>query len=603
MKYYTIKRSFTSGEVSPLVKMRGDLKHYPSGCLSLYNMIIIPQGPTTRRMGLIFRGDLTVYTSAKGMSDLTESRMIPFIFSEDESYGLIFVTDSTITRVYFVYNDGLIEDPADPGYPYYITIDAAYNFDVTNFDYAQQKDYVFLAYSANLTLNLIRTGHTSWSISPVAFTTGYPADWNSTDGYPEKISFYQQRMILAANGSYPQRLWLSESGDIVNFVAPSPLVATSTIDMTLASGKHNRIQWILGARQLFSGTLGDEFVISGGNDPLTYETVRADSHSNQGSEAIKPIQVGSSLLFVEHLGRVVSQLTYDYQTDSYVPTDVSVLSPHLLYDYYIKYWDYQKVPNSIIWAITSDGNLLGLTHQSQHGVVGWHRHETDGSFKSLCCIPLKTQRHTATWFLVEREVEVSGSVETHLMLEKFAIEFLYQQDDTDFMYLDSATLFENPGTETLTGLDHLEGCEVGIIADGGYHAPQTVVNGEITLYKVYDKVWVGRQYYSEIIPTEPQLDLSDGPSEGRVKKLVTVYINLYRSIGFKYGTDENKLFEEPFRRVTDPTGVGVPPFTGTKKVDIPSGYTRDPVIIIRQEKPMPLTVLGLTEVVQVSEKD
>ena len=95
MRLVPTKRSFTSGEVSPLIKMRDDIKRYPSGCLTLENMIITPQGPVTRRPGTVYKLDLTAFCTSIGMGTITCVREVPFIFSATVSYTLFFVTSGS----------------------------------------------------------------------------------------------------------------------------------------------------------------------------------------------------------------------------------------------------------------------------------------------------------------------------------------------------------------------------------------------------------------------------------------------------------------------------------------------------------------------------
>jgi hypothetical protein len=602
MKYITTKRSFTAGEVSPLIKLRDDIERYPNGCLTLLNMVITPQGPATRRPGTIFKFDLTEYCASIGMGDITCVRTVPFVFSKTVSYALYFVSDGTIDRIFFVYGDGVIETTPGSGVPYSVLIGAGLSFDCENFDYAQQKDYMYIAYGASQTLVLVRAGHTSWSIG-LCTLTSVPTDWSAVLGWPERVTFYNQRLILASNSTEPQSVWVSKTADFTDFIPPGTLTSASPFKMVLASGTHNKIMWISGSKKLFLGTLGDEWVITSGSDPFSWDTVSAESQSNQGSNPTKPIRTASSMLFVEHMGRVASKLDYDYKTDSFVASDITALAPHMFANEEITNWSYQKTPNSIIWSVTDAGNMIGLTMQMQHGVVGWHKHTTQGSVKDLCCIPDSDNRQTATWLAVERTVEVSSVEEEHIYIEKMANYFMYQTDDTDFMFLDSAKLYTSPGSTTIDGLEHLEGQEVGIIADGGSHAAQTVVGGEIELQKVYDKVWVGLKYDSVITPTEPTINMRDGSAEGRLKRVIHTLVALYRSVGFSYGSEGSRFIEEPFRNVSDPTGVGVPPFTGTKKVTYPSSWSRDPIVTIKQTHPLPLTVLGLTDFIEIGETD
>ena len=52
MNQITAKTNFTSGQVSPQLLGRGDLKVFANGAATLENVIIFPTGGVSRRSGL-----------------------------------------------------------------------------------------------------------------------------------------------------------------------------------------------------------------------------------------------------------------------------------------------------------------------------------------------------------------------------------------------------------------------------------------------------------------------------------------------------------------------------------------------------------------------
>lgn len=75
-------RAFNGGELSPYLFARDDTDIYGRGCITLINMDPYPQGPADKRRGTKYVG---------GVKDHTKQvRMIPFIFSEIDSYALEF---------------------------------------------------------------------------------------------------------------------------------------------------------------------------------------------------------------------------------------------------------------------------------------------------------------------------------------------------------------------------------------------------------------------------------------------------------------------------------------------------------------------------------
>ena len=58
--------------------------------------------------------------------------------------------------------------------------------------------------------------------------------------------------------------------------------------------------------------------------------------------------------------------------------DLCLRSQHLFDFKTIKDATAQKAPYPIMWFVSSDGNLLGLTYIPEQQVGSWHRHNTDG---------------------------------------------------------------------------------------------------------------------------------------------------------------------------------------------------------------------------------
>lgn len=599
MAIYRLKRSLTSGELSPLMYGRTDLDIYKNGCKTLLNAYIKPQGPVVRRPGTQFIENLTdLFTET-----IVSYRLVDFVFDETQAYCIIFLTGTTKTSIYFASYDsssgtyGLIEDPSNPGTPYSIdaedtSVPVTFNFSAADFDYAQSKDVLFIAYYNEVPLQLVRTAHDSWSISSVTFS-GTPSVWGAGD-YPKHVSFYEQRLVFANSPSYPQYVWFSETGNYYNMTPGTS--GTDPIEIQIKSERNNQIQWLSSGDQLFVGSIGDEWTISGGGDYFSIETIQVDRHSAKGGEAIRPVKIGSSVLYIERLGRVVNEFAYDYRTAGYNSVNVSILAPHLTDDYGIIRWAYQAVPNSVLWCVKSNGQALALTFQREHQVTGWAVHETEGLFKDVCCIPDEDTRETNVWFLVERTIDGSD----YLYLERMKEEFL-TQDAEDAWMVDCGLDYDVPGTPvtTVSGLDHLEGEEVAILTNGAVHANQTVESGSIDLNFEADRIIVGLPYTTRIEPMPIELQLQEGTSVGRKQRITNINVYLHRSLGMWIGRNMDEMEEVPFRVPTDLTGQGVPLFSGIRRVAFPEGYDNEAVLVIEQRQPLPMLVVSIMDELEV----
>lgn len=619
MPFYRLKHSFTAGELSPLMNDRIDFERYRNGCKVLKNMFCATQGPAIRRSGFKFVYDLNLI----GLDTSNpQVRMIPFIFNETQAYTMIFYmhTDGFI-RMVLGYttsdgNDGLVLGSGevcdfDPGAPIIetdeiVTLIMPAGWDIENFDWAQSADEMYIAQSGDNPHIIQRHDHTCWELVSVTFTD-QPADWSDENGWPEKVTFHQQRLVFAANLLRRQTVWMSKAGDFSDFGISATLVASDAVTFTLDSGTQNRIQWITSGKSLHVGTMGNEWTVTGNDQSaLTPENILAQRQTNNGSEPNKPLLVGLTTLFIEKHGRTVNEFVYDYTFDSYKTSDMAILSPHLTDHYSIIDWTYQQTPDSIIWCVREDGALLGITYQRQHKVVGWHRHDTQGEFKVCTTIPGRT-REDDVWTVVKRDIAGTD----HWFVEKLDDWFKPLPEADGYLYatkgrfLDSFLAYEGAATDTISGLDHLANVEVGVLADGTVHPPVTVAaDGSVQLNNDYSEVVIGLPYESEVRPHLVEADTRDGTSRGRTKRITNIAVDLYQSLGMWVGRydDEDGEHEEeqPFRVPGDLLGKAVPLANSWYTLSFPEGFDQESEYFIRQKQPLPLTVRGVVDEMEVA---
>ena len=426
-------------------------------------------------------------------------------------------------------------------------------------------------------------------------------EWGPVNGYPEFVGFYEQRLVFASNKARPQTTWFSQSGDYYNFSVSSPIVESDAITATFDSGTQNKIQWIVPAASLLVGTLGDEWVVSGGGSPISFSTITASRNTNHGGEKLPALMIGLSIIFLERHGRTVEQIVYDYVYGTYSTSDLSVLAPHLTEKYTLTDWCYQQTPGGIIWSVREDGALLGLTFKKEHNVIGWHTHDTEGDFLRCGCIPGDVEDDL--WVLVKRWLP--AEVEPHYYVERKAPEFT-SDDVLDSHFLDSFSVYNGDAASVISGLEHLEGMTVDVLGDGMVMSGYTVENGQITLPIAVERAVVGLPYTSEVLPILPDFSLSNqGTTLASPRRTDHLQIMLYRSLGCtigRYDSERGEVGEEeiPFRTPADEVGEAVPLFQGVKSVSLVNGSDRTSDVFIRQTKPLPLTVVGIIDELQVN---
>ena len=166
----------------------------------------------------------------------------------------------------------------------------------------------------------------------------------------------------------------------------------------------------------------------------------------------------------------------------------------------------------------------------------------------------------------------------------------------DFKFLDSHLSYSGVAVSSLSGLDHLEGETVSILADGATHATKVVSSGAISLDRAATKVVVGLPYSSvlQTMRIEGGAGQYEGTAQGKIKRISKVVLRLFETVGAKVGPSLDNLETVPFRTTSGAMDLPVSTFlAGDKEVEFADDYNTDGFIFVKQEQPLPLTILAL----------
>lgn len=148
--------------------------------------------------------------------------------------------------------------------------------------------------------------------------------------------------------------------------------------------------------------------------------------------------------------------------------------------------------------------------------------------------------------------------------------------------------------QDISGLYHLNGETVSILADGATHPDKVVSSYGVSLDGFYSKVHIGYSYVSRIKTMPPEVS-QRGTVQGQTKRIHRAYINCYKSGAFKYGKSFTGMTPLPARSAGDETDTAPPLIDRIVPLDWPSGYEDSPVVCIEQSLPLPLTILYIVK--------
>lgn len=436
-----------------------------------------------------------------------------------------------------------------------------------------------------------------------------------TGNYPSVVQFHEDRLIFAATPAEPQRVDMSNSG-LYEIFSPSALKDGLVVDsnacaFTLSSNEANGIQWLASDQNgLLIGTAGGEWLmrpaVNGGT--ITPTNVDAKQSSQHGSAPIPPLRVGNETMFVQAGGKRLRQMIYDYYVNGFQGADLSFRASHLTVSGF-KQVAYQRTPQPIIWALRNDGKLVSILYdrseQDKPQDCGWALHDISGGIvQSIAVIPSVDGTRDELWMAVQRTVNGAtvcyAERMTKLWEEGDATAYdldgttEYRFTPADTYYLDSAQrgTFGSPAT-TVSGLDHLEGQTVGVLADGATHPDCVVTGGSITLARAASDVCVGLKYESRARTMTIEAGAAAGTAQTKRKKIHRVGFRLYDTLGLTVrasGTGGEQDVTEPFRRTNDLMDAPPPLFTGDFDVDWEGTFETDGTIEFAQTDPLPFNI-------------
>lgn len=369
----------------------------------------------------------------------------------------------------------------------------------------------------------------------------YLSAWSAANGYPNTVTFFQDRLVFGGSRKYPQRVWMSKTGDYENFEVvkeSGSITDDSAVTIDLLSQKACTINHLDVGNDLIVMTEGNLWTIAG-SETVTPTNITPRQQENYGTNNVIPVRVGSRVVYVQRRGSIIRDTGYHYDTDSYVGQDLTILAKHLIKGRTIKDAAYAQEPDSMIYFVTSDGQLICLTYVPEQKVYGWSHFVTDGEYTDVCAIA--SGNNDVIYAVVKRTIDGS----TKYYIEQFDKDKSESVSQQDYCMMDAATIINgNAALSTVTGLSYLEGKEVFVIGDGYLFDTLTVQNGALTLPQAAKRIVVGLPY-TEILE-QPNWDAGNTPSgtvQGRKKQVTTAILRLSNSFGGKIGRDAKHLNE------------------------------------------------------------
>lgn len=497
--------------------------------------------------------------------------------------------------------------------------------------------------------------------------------------YPGVSTFFQGRWVPARTNNLPQTFWGTVTGSYKNMNIRSPIHDDDAYNFQIDSRQVNEIRWMVPLDVLIIGTSGSEWRAAPGQNgtSITPSSVDLKQQSEWGVSHIQPLVIGNTILFIDGSEKQVRDLLYSLEVDGYSGNDLSILAVHLFEQYTLEQWAYQRGTDPIVWAVRSDGTLLGMTYHREHKVWGWHRHDTEGTFEDVISVR-KDNGRSDVYFIVKRTINgvtrrfvelladryfadirdaffvdcglsldspitVTGITQAaegvvtaaaHGLLDGARVDlsdivgmtelnlrqFIVSDKTTDTFklkdinteaYIDTSeyTAYVSGGYAReavleVSGLEHLEGEEVAIFANGNVISGKTVTDGAVTIENYASRIHVGKAYTQDVMTLDfNNYKIDTGTAQDRVRYVSSAVLKLKDTRALFYGppllTDEDgneddSRLQELKLRTDEGYGDPITPFTGDREVNVEmGGDNREAVLFFRNPYPVPFTILAV----------
>jgi len=429
--------------------------------------------------------------------------------------------------------------------------------------------------------------------------------FSSYQGYPRTIALFDNRLLFAGTKKKPQAFFYSGINSYDDFLAATTLADAPFYVETL-SDDQSSVQWITAQRELFVGTASVEGVLttrkqdeaqSAENLPI----VRWNEAMGSAHRAALPLR--DSLLILQRGRTTLNMMAYSLEKDGYTGEEVSLLCPNI-FSSGILQMTHMREPYTGAHVVTEDGTICHMIYEPKLQVTGWCRFTTQGgTFESIQSLPSSIDDATLwgsttdeddLWCVVKRTI--NGTTRRHI--ERFTTGNTAKQEANDadnLYYLDAAVKVTGSGLTTVTGLDHLEGETVCVLADG-IKGSYVVSSGSITLSVAADTVVVGLPITSTFEP----FDLETGESVGKRKQLYQSKLLVWKSLGGSIASDGEDYQDLIYHVAGETMDESVPLKDGYMEIFHESAHSRQKYWRIQHDEPHPFTLQAVVQTFTVS---
>lgn len=421
--------------------------------------------------------------------------------------------------------------------------------------------------------------------------------FSTYSGYPGSVTLFNERLMWARTNAEPVSVFGSKQGNFEEYGVSDPLVGTDGLKITLISSNMNEIQWLTDDEDLITGSAGQIRSIGPADKTVSFSATNITQRKGptSGADSLQPLSIGGVTLYAGAGATKIRELVLGDQ-GRYVAPELSLIGEHFFKSGIVD-WAFCERPDPTIYCVVANGELISVTYDREQRVVGFARHQiAGGSVESVSVIPGVEAGFDDVYLVVRRTI--NGSTVRYIEV----LERPFDGDiDTveDAFNVDCGLSYSGAAITTVTGLSHLEGETVDVLADGNVVRDLVVSGGQITLPDAAEKISVGLRYKSRAVTLPLAGPQQDGTLFGRRRTVIGAAVDVLYSGAIRvgnYGSDNwtPPTYEQILKDGDILFGSPVQLTTGFVRCEIEGSWAEgDGKIVMETEDPLPLLVRSL----------
>ena len=437
------------------------------------------------------------------------------------------------------------------------------------------------------------------SLTGTATYRYWPPAWCNDAGWPKNVAAHDQRFEFQRDNEY----WLTKPTTTDNFELTT--LDDSAIARRLVSpdGSFVQLECALSSGVLVQGARDQEWLTRapGNFDALTATSVRDVPDTTEGSASHVPAQVDRGAIFIGRSRKRLHYIAFDRLTEQLNVQELSIAARHIFGAGAVA-MAWQRDPHRVLWVVLADGTLASITFMPDEKIIAPARHPMTNCFiEDIVSIPTSDNGYSDVYLQTRRTINNA----THRYYEQ--LQAFFEPADQDAptaegaWFVDCGLRYQGAPTMTVTGLDHLIGQTVRILADGAQQKEKVVDNsGHIALDSEASDVIAGLPIAWKFRDLPRDVAVQGATSKGSPKRASYIAIEYRNSAGGQAQFNEGE--QEPITETGDlDYGAAIPLLTGMKTLTLASETEDEGVLELDGDNALPFTLLAISMLLEIEE--